>query len=184
MRIGINHIGLALFSISSLFMIPEIGRQNQDSYEVVSEPVSQESSVANSTQIFVQVTGAVTNPGLYSMNSGERINDLLTLAGTDDYNHDCINLAQILVDEQNLYVPADDEKCVEDNSVDSNGVVNINTASSYELETIPGIGTAKASAIITYRDNNGTFEAVADLTNVEGISDSLLQSIQQYIKLS
>lgn len=165
-------------------MIPKLNQQTDQQFEVVSEPFSQESEVLDNSEIYVQVSGAVINPGLYVMNSGDRVNDLLVKAGSDDYNSGCINLAQILVDEQNLYVPAKNEQCIEENSVDNNGVVNINTASSYELEIIPGIGSAKAAAIIEYRDSNGTFETVTELTNVEGISDSLLQSIQQYIKLA
>lgn len=183
MRIGINQIGVAVFGISSILMLP-VFKNEQQPIEIVSEIDSQVSASEVSSQIYVQVTGAVDKPGLYPMESGERVNDLLNKAGVADYNPQCINLAQILVDEQNIYIPSSSEQCVETSSIDSSGIVNVNTASSYELETIPGIGEAKAKAIVEYREANGTFQTYQQLTAVEGISEGLLQSIQQYIKLS
>lgn len=62
-----------------------------------------------------------------------------------------------------------------------NGLVNINTATSEMLQTIKGIGKSKADSIVSYRENNGKFEKIEDIKNVDGIGDSLYESIKVYI---
>lgn len=151
-----------------------------------SEMVASEDGVSSETTqtIYVQISGAVTKPGLYQMKSGQRINDLLTEAEAINYNPACINLAQKLVDEQNLYIPAKNEQCPKQLAIGIDQTVNINQASSLELQTLSGIGEAKALSIIEYRELNGTFETKQQLTEVEGISDGLLESIEDSISLS
>ncbi len=149
--------------------------------ETTSEIATENGAPSNS--IYVQINGAVNKPGLYQMQSGERINDLLEKAEAKDYNGSCINLAQKLVDEQDVYIPSSDEECKEEQSI-QNGIVNINQASVYELQTISGIGEAKANAIIEYRESNGTFQTKEALLEVDGISEGLLLSISEQISLS
>lgn len=157
-----------------------------DKYQIMtSEVVSElQTSETSTSEIYVQVTGAVNKPGMYKMKSGSRINDLLQVADGKSYNQQCINLAQKLVDEQNLYVPAKSEQCQLDSGINAMGIVNINTADVYELQTISGIGEAKANNIIEYRKQAGTFESKEQLLNVDGISEGLLQSITDKITLS
>ena len=72
---------------------------------------------------------------------------------------------------------------IKDN-ISNNGnssLVNINTASVQELQTITGIGESKAKSIIEYRKNNGLFESIEDIKNVEGIGDKLYETIKVYI---
>jgi len=59
--------------------------------------------------------------------------------------------------------------------------VNINTATAKELTELPGIGTAKATAIVSYRETNGPFSSPDDLKKVKGIGDKIYQQIQQEI---
>ena len=63
----------------------------------------------------------------------------------------------------------------------NNGLININTATKEELQTIDGIGEAKAKNIISYRENNGNFKNIEDIKNVEGIGDTLYETIKIYI---
>lgn len=170
--------------IGLLYIIISWSGDKPIDYEVSSDISDISSEQTDNTTIFVQVTGAVNNPGLYEMQSGDRINDLLVTAGASEYNSECINLAQKLVDEQNLYIPSKDEECKDEAAVSANGVVNINTASSYELQTLSGIGEAKATAIVEYRTTYGTFESKEQLLQVEGISEGLFQSIEESISLS
>lgn len=176
-----------IIGISIAIVLIFISLSNKNTtYEIKGNSEIQSSSIINEeiSIIYVQVSGAVEEPGLYEMQSGDRINDLLLEAKASDYNQQCINLAQKLVDEQNLYVPSKDEGCVEESSVSDDGVVNINSASQYELETIPGIGESKANAIVEYRTQNGSFESTEALLDVDGISEGLLASINPYIRLS
>jgi competence protein ComEA len=62
--------------------------------------------------------------------------------------------------------------------------VNINTASVAELEALPGIGPAKATAIVKYREEKGNFKSVQDLKNVQGISDKLYEKISGEIEVA
>ena len=61
------------------------------------------------------------------------------------------------------------------------GLVNINTAGSEELQTLPGIGEKRAEAIIAYREDNGPFRIVEEITNVSGIGEGILSRIIDYI---
>jgi competence protein ComEA len=64
---------------------------------------------------------------------------------------------------------------------ENNNLVNINTASKEELQTIKGIGESKADSIIKYREKNGLFKTIEDIKNVEGIGDTLYETIKVYI---
>jgi len=95
-----------------------------------------------------------------------------------------INLAQPLYDGQQLIVPHDVEEA-EKNAVSqsgmSGGLININRASKEELESLPGIGPVKAEDIIKYREENGPFKDIRDLTQVKGIGAKTLENIASYI---
>lgn len=177
-------MGIGVLSMVLIYGIIERPTSNQ--FQVATSEVDSASTNSEqvASEIYVQVMGAVSKPGMYKMENGSRVNDLLQVAAAADYNQQCINLAQILVDEQNLYVPAKDEKCPQDTGINASGIVNINTADSYQLQTLSGIGEVKASNIIEYRKQNGTFETKEQLLNVDGISEGLLQSIADKIALS
>lgn len=64
---------------------------------------------------------------------------------------------------------------------DDNDIVNINTASLTELQTLSGIGKSKAEAIIRYREQNGNFKSIEDLLNVDGIGEKLYEEIKPNI---
>ena len=61
--------------------------------------------------------------------------------------------------------------------------ININTADQQTLETLPGIGAAKAKAIIEYRYGHGNFNSLDELTNVKGIGNKLLSQIKELIEV-
>lgn len=170
--------------IGFAFLITSAQSKNM-TYEINDDSEAKSKAVKDEEAdiIYVQVSGAVENAGLYEMKSGDRVNDLLIQANVKAYNEECINLAQKLVDEENIYIPSKEEQCAEKSAVDENDIVNINSASEYELQVIPGIGESKADAIVDYREVNGSFETKQDLLEVEGISEGLLASIEPYIRL-
>jgi competence protein ComEA len=151
--------------------------------------------------ITVHVAGSVKNPGVYRLKYGSRINDGIVAAGgaTSAANLDVINLATVLNEGEQIYVPKRGEK---PHTITNrpqlggaggaagglNGVggatssavpqlININLASVVELEQLPGVGPATAKAIVAYREKNGAFLKVEDLLKVRGIGPAKLSEI-------
>lgn len=98
-----------------------------------------------------------------------------------------LNLAAPLEDGQRLTIPASAQGSLTTDDRSLNValpvLVNINTASLAELESLPGIGEVKARAIFDYRQKNGLFTALEDLMKVEGISQSLFKKLEGLITL-
>lgn len=137
-------------------------------------------------KIGVYITGAVKNPGVYYLDSGARIYNLLDICGgiNDNADIDKLNLAQKLNDSDKIDVPIKKEEKVENEDVEiaeeENDLVDINNASSEELQTLNGIGEATAKKIIDYRQEN-EFEQIEDIMNVPGIGESKFNNIKDYI---
>ena len=114
---------------------------------------------------------------------------MIVLAGgfLNTANTAAINLAQKLQDEMVIYVPHLEEETqtsIENWSTSQDDKkVSINQATESELQTLPGIGPSKASAIIKYRDDFGKFNSIDELTNVSGIGNKTLENLRDYIEL-
>ncbi|CAH0347076.1 helix-hairpin-helix domain-containing protein [Bacillus sp. CECT 9360] len=145
------------------------------------------------TVVKVDVKGAVKSPGVFTAKSGERVIDLVAKAGnfTENADKNKVNLAQLVEDQMVIYVPEVGEDAVssgvpaEGNAVGSQGAegdkINLNTAAEADLDTLPGIGPAKATAIIEYREKSGPFQAIEDLKNISGIGDKTFEKLQDSI---
>lgn len=154
-----------------------------------------ESGIGGNTEtveekIVVDIKGAVNNPDVYYMKDGDRIQDALDLAGgtTDEADLSQINLAMKVYDEMLLCIPrkeeASDCKPIGTSAgIISDGKININTASEEELMQLPGIGSAKAKAIIEYRTKNGKFKTLEDIMNVSGIKTNTFVQFEDKISL-
>jgi competence protein ComEA len=135
--------------------------------------------------LVVDVAGAVPRPGVYELPGGSRTKDAVEAAGgflaeADKAN---INLAAPLEDGQKLDIPflAGAEPVGVPQTTDQPTLVNINTATLEELDTLPGIGQTLAQAIIDYRDTYGEFYYIEDIMNVPGIGDSTFNNIKDLI---
>ncbi|HFI0567657.1 TPA: helix-hairpin-helix domain-containing protein [Streptococcus suis] len=160
-----------------------------------SESVEETSTEASEdpSQLVVDVKGAVAKPGLYTLAAGARVNDAVKAAGglTSQADPKSINLAQKLSDEAVVYVASKDENIsVVTSTIASSAMsqeekntslVNLNTATEADLQTISGIGAKRAADIIAYREANGGFKSVDDLNNVSGIGDKTMESIRPYV---
>lgn len=136
----------------------------------------------------VYVTGAVQNPeARLSLPPGSRVEDAIEGAGgaTEDADLSAVNLAQALRDGDLVHVPSTLEESAEAPAAvpTSNQpvVINLNTATLEELDALPGIGETTANAILAYRDENGPFQSVEDLLNVEGIGERTLERLRPLI---
>ena len=137
-------------------------------------------------EIRVYVCGAVVSPGVVSLPEDSRAEDALAAAGGFAENawREYVNLAERVQDGEKLYFPTleESERLVfqETGSADS-GLVNINTADSAVLCTLPGIGESRANDIIAYREANGPFGSCEDIMNVPGIKTSVYSKISDKI---
>lgn len=148
--------------------------------------------------IAVHVIGAVARPGLYEFPTGARIQDAIDAAGgmLAEASSESLNLAQLLEDGQQLDIPykAGQEPVISTPGIDlpssvtptpsadpNAELININTATLEELDTLPGIGPSTAQKIIDYRTANGPFANIEDLVNVSGIGPSTMDQLRPLI---
>src|SRR5919109_2199395 len=128
--------------------------------------------------IYVHVGGAVRRPGLYRLEDGARVDDAIRAAGgvLEDANLDALNLAAKVKDGDKILVPSkngqgETQAAAGDSGAAAarGGLVNLNTATVADLDTLPGIGPALAQRIISYREQHGGFRKLEDLLDVPGI---------------
>ena len=144
--------------------------------------------------IYVYVCGQVKSPGVYVLDEGSCLFEAVDMAGGMLSGGDLsrINLAAVLTDGQKIYIPSEaetlqtGEELLEipengDGSLEQR--VNINRASKETLMTLPGIGEAKAEAILTYRQAEGRFESPEELMNVPGIKAGIYAKIKDRIAI-
>lgn len=140
--------------------------------------------------ITVYVSGEVNSPGLVELPSDSRIADAIKACGdfTPLADKAKINLAQKLTDGMQIQVDSktpinnSSESINNTNSNSSNSnLININTATKEDLDTLPGIGPATAQKIIDYRQEHGNFSSIEDIKNVKGIGEAKFSKMQDKI---
>ena len=160
--------------------------------------------------IYVDVCGAVANPGVFQLAAGSRVFQAIEAAGgyLPEAALTCVNRAGVLTDGQQLYIltqeemerqgldPAEMARASDGQMNGSAGTgqntgmtaqvqqdnrININTADEAQLITLTGIGATRAQAIIAYREENGPFAAIEDIMNVQGIKEGTFAKIKDEI---
>ena len=146
------------------------------------------------TTITVYVSGEVNSSGLVELPSDSRIADAIKACGdfTPLADKTKINLAQKLTDGMQIQVSSktpvnnsneqvnDTNSNIPNNNSSSN-LININTATKEDLDTLPGIGPATAQKIIDYRQEHGNFSSIEDIKNVKGIGEAKFSKMQDKI---
>ncbi len=166
-----------------IFLIANI---NSDDENLVFSPIVNNEVIEEVEFIYVDIKGQVHNPGVYKVEKSSRLFQVINLAGgiTVDADRLTYNLSMKLRDEQVIYIPSINEEypmitVVIDN--DQNGIININTATLQQLDTLPGVGPTTAQNIIDYREENGEFDSIEDLIEVAGIGEATLNEIRENI---
>lgn len=139
--------------------------------------------------VIIDIKGEVKQPGVYEMSPESRVNDVIEIAGgfTEDADVQLINLAQKVHDEMSIIVFKQGEEAGTNPSdpvgANAEGKIRINHASQEEIESLNGIGPAKAQAIIQYREENGLFQSAEDLLEVSGIGEKTLANFIDQIQV-
>lgn len=199
----------SLVSIGSICCIVVIGciswtvlSKEEDSEQEVLETrtseiteTSDKDTSINST-MYVDVKGAVKQPGMYEVTSDMRVLNVIDMAGgfLEEADANQINYAEKLDDQMVIYVPKKGEK-VDDVAIADKGKqttkndqtdtaqVNINNATKEELMTLNGVGEKKAEKIIEYREENGSFKTTEDIKNVSGFGEKTYESLKESITI-
>lgn len=141
--------------------------------------------------IHVDLKGEVNKPGVYEVEEGAIVNDLIIMADgfTKNAYQDNINLSKKLTDEMVILVNKKGSQITNQitNSASiktpENNLININTASITELMKLTGIGKSKAENIIKYREENGNFKTPSDITKVSGIGKNTYEKFKEHITI-
>lgn len=147
-----------------------------------------EQTVADAGTVTVDVAGKVRRPGIAVLDEGSRVVDALEAAGGARPGVDLsgLNLARVLVDGEQILVGVPAPVGLASSALPGLGapsgpLVNLNTATQPELESLPDVGPVTAQAIIAWRDENGGFSAVEELLEVDGIGDATLGKLAPYV---
>lgn len=169
---------IAILVVLGLIGIWLSGRSDQQDSAPLLPP---EALAPVSSAIQIHVVGEVTNPGLYKLPVGSRASDAVDSAGglTADAAQESINLARILSDGEQITILSKDAMASEG----SGGKVSLNRGTRADFESLSGIGPATSEKIIRYRETNGGFSALEELTQVPGIGSKLLASIRDQLTL-
>ena len=134
--------------------------------------------------VYVSILGLVQNPGVYVLKKGSRMYEAINEAGgvIEDGDISTVNLVDIIEDGTQIIIkPMNENGGNQAPGIGSDGKVNINTADSNTLCTIPGIGPSRAKDIISYREKNGRFKKIEDIMNVSGIKEGTFGKIKDSI---
>ncbi|MEG2231486.1 MAG: helix-hairpin-helix domain-containing protein, partial [Lachnospiraceae bacterium] len=144
---------------------------------------------------YVDVCGAVNNPGVYALPTGSRVYEAIELAGgfTKEASRDSCNQAECVTDGEQIkiltmteatIVQAEEVRSQAEAEQAEAGIVNINTAQVSQLITLPGIGNSRAEDIIAYRNANGAFQKIEDILQVTGIKEGIYLKLKDKITVS
>lgn len=146
--------------------------------------------IVKQASIYVHVVGEVASPGIYEVDSGSRLVDVIFAAGGFGKNADqaSINLAREVTDGEQVVVFKVGAAPQLIGSVGTSGAagsaqISLNRATQAELEALPGVGPALAGRMIDWRTANGGFKKKEDLLNVSGIGDKLFAGIKNQVTL-
>ena len=168
---------------------PSVLKEQHETQVTLEE--KQESAEKDKTSIVVEVKGAVRKPGVYAFMAEDRVEEAIKRAGGFTSKADTVDINQAakLEDSMMIYVRKQGEvdrqvqKAAADTSPgnEQSQEVNVNQADAAKLQTINGIGPAKAEAIIAYREEHGEFQQIEDLRNISGFGEKTIERLKNQL---
>ncbi|KRK99232.1 competence protein CelA [Companilactobacillus futsaii JCM 17355] len=143
-----------------------------------------ENSAPKNKLVAVDIQGAVKKPGVYQLKENSLVQTAIQLAGglADNADTKQINQAKRVSDQMQVYVPVIGSSSNVSTSTSATGEkVNINNAKAEDFKNVTGIGPKKAEKIIAFREKNGNFKSLHDLTKVSGIGEKSLDSLKDQL---
>ena len=190
---GLTRREVALLSVVGLAAVAGVGwwylRSLPQPVAVHARPAPAPSVAPTPASVIVHVAGWVASPGVYELPEGARVVDAVEEAGGARRGAElgALNLAAVLVDGQQVVVPRAGEAPAPAATVGgapgttAGTLVNVNTATAEELETLPGIGEVLAATIVQHREEHGPFTSVDQLLDVSGIGEVTLEEIRDLV---
>lgn len=165
-----------------------MSQHNDDTISVDSNGSSSDAGKTHKTEYYVDISGAVEDPGVYKVSSKTRLFKLIEMAGglKKDADIDSINQASYVKDGEKIVISSTNEQNTaedpEGTAVSTGGKININRAGKDDLMNITGVGEVIADRIIEYRANN-RFTSIEDIKNVKGIGDATFSKMKSMISV-
>ncbi len=146
---------------------------------------------SGSSSVTVHVVGQVRRPGVVVLPAGSRVRDALSAVGglTDRANPAGVNLARPVLDGEQIMVPRPGELLPVlpgpsgPTSSSTSSVIDLNSASVEQLDTLPGVGPVIAERIVQWRHEHGRFSAVDELNEVSGIGSASMERIRPLVRV-
>lgn len=176
-----------------LIVTEDTGNNDSDEASDEKTDVTSEEKEVTSEHVYVHVCGAVKKPGVYELNSDARVFEAIKKAKglKKEADDTLINQAEKVTDGQKICIPYKSKSQPVTEALDGNtepvtessggSVVNLNSATLDQLTSLPGIGEAKASSIIKYREEHGGFNSIDEIKNISGIKEGVFTKIEDYI---
>lgn len=197
--------GIVIIAVLAIVLVIQniAGVINQNSLTIEkSAPQSTQEDTADAAaeepvRVVVHVGGSVRAPGVYSLVEGSRVQDAIDAAGgfAEDAAIDSVNRARVISDGEQIIIASTDAAASSGlvgssattsagssaASSPSGGLVNINTATVEQLDSLPGIGASTAQKIIANRADEGPFQKKEDLMRVTGIGEKKYDALKDLI---
>lgn len=183
-------LGVGAVVAASIFLINGVTAGPSEKVAVSAElPADQ--VVVKAATIYVHIVGEIVAPGIYELDSGARIVDVIFAAGgfSEKADQASVNLAREVTDGEQVVVfrvgqaPSSTMGGVGSTSSSGGSLISLNRGSQAELEQLPGVGPALAARMIDWRTANGGFKKKEDLLNISGIGDKLFAGIKNEVTL-
>ncbi len=165
-----------------------LSEEAKEARDILEEPMDERTETqAEEHSCYVYVCGAVKQPGVYVLRAHARIYEAIEAAGglTEEADFGSVNQAEELSDGQMVKILTKEEAstAAQETEPEADGRIDINKASATELMTLPGIGSAKADSIVSYREQNGGFSSIEEVMQVEGIKEGVFNRMKDRIKV-